>query len=185
MLGSWEGSKLAPITGYKLEGRLLVRTPLARRGVGPPSYCPPRLDAGVVVAKPEREKIHNAEVCFKTALCNSSAAGAVTRKVVATEMKPPQTPLSLTGKDGSFMAPPLCLARRGVPAAAGGERRVRSGPRTMCCPLVLSRTGGLTRKPGGSLCGDSVIARELSGEAVSSATALTVRSALCLESFWL
>ncbi|KAH0623649.1 hypothetical protein JD844_006634, partial [Phrynosoma platyrhinos] len=48
---------------------------------------------------------------------------------------------------------------------------------------LLSLTGGLTWKPGGLLCGDSVIACELSGEAVSSATALTVRSTLCLESF--
>lgn len=46
-------------------------------------------------------------------------------------------------------------------------------PRTICCRRVLSCTGGLTWKPGGSLCGDSVIACELSREAVSSATALT------------
>lgn len=52
----------------------------------------------------------------KTALCNSSAAGAVTRKVVATETKPPQTPLSLTGKDGArstFAAPGAGLRQPG------------------------------------------------------------------------
>lgn len=56
---------------------------------------------------------------------------------------------------------------------------------TICCRRVLSCTGGLTWKPGGWLCGDSVIACELSREAVSSAAALTVRSTLCLETFWL
>lgn len=78
----------------------------------------------------------------------------------------------------------LCCAWRGL-RQPGSSSRAQAVPRTICCPLVLSCTGGLTWKPGGSLCGDSVIACELSGEAVSSATALTVRSTLCLESFWL
>lgn len=130
-------------------------------------------------------KENRAEVCFKTALCNCSAADAVTRKVVATETKHPQTPLSLTGKDGFLTNQQLCFAWRWVPPDSVGEHRVHFVHRTICCPLVLSCTGGLTWKPGGSLCGDSVIACELSGEAVSSATALTVRSTLCLESFWL
>lgn len=138
------------------------------------------LDACTEAAEPARNP---AQVCLKTSLCNYSAAGAVTRKVVATEMRRPQTPLSLTGKDGSLpkAAPLLCLP---VGSSRFG-RWARFVHRTICCPLVLSCTGGLTWKPGGSLCGDSVIACELSGEAVSSATALTVRSTLCLESFWL
>lgn len=166
----------APVAGWGAEtwedvrARWLGRVGCSRAG----------LDACTEAAEPARNP---AQVCLKTSLCNYSAAGAVTRKVVATEMRRPQTPLSLTGKDGSLpkAAPLLCLP---VGSSRFG-RWARFVHRTICCPLVLLCTGGLTWKPGGSLCGDSVIACELSGEAVSSATALTVRSTLCLESFWL
>lgn len=68
----------------------------------------------------------------KTALCNSSAAGAVTRKVVATETKPPQTPLSLTGKDGArssgstFAVPGVGLRQPG--SSSSSELRLRLAP---------------------------------------------------------
>lgn len=64
---------------------------------------------------------HRAPALANAALCHSSAAGAVTRKVVATETKPPQTPLSLTGKDGAgstFAVPGVGLPG---PAAAASS----------------------------------------------------------------
>lgn len=59
-------------------------------------------------------------------------------------------------------APPvpcLCAAAPVPVGEAGAELLARC---RMCCPRVLSCTGGLTWKPGGWLCGDSVIAFELS-----------------------
>lgn len=95
-------------------------------GLGP-LHCAPASPA----APPGRHQ-NRAQTRAETSLCNSSAAGAVTRKVVATETKPPQTPLSLTGKDGAgstFAVPGVGLCQPG-----GGS----SGELSLClAPFVV------------------------------------------------
>lgn len=84
-----------------------------------------------------RVNTNNPEICLKKPLlfAITSTAGAVTRKVVATETRPPQTPLSLTGKDG-FLTPPqtwICLGFLGsssvgrrAPSSLGAWRHLLS-----------------------------------------------------------
>lgn len=83
-----------------------VRTERSCPGGGGRSRAPTQPPPGSGTRSPERRARP------KPALCNCSAADAVTRKVVATETRPPPTPLSLTGKDGS--AGPQPGAFRGV-----------------------------------------------------------------------
>lgn len=68
----------------------------------------------------------SAQTRAETSLCNSSAAGAVTRKVVATETKPPQTPLSLTGKDGAGST--LAVPGVGLRQPGGGSSSSQLSP---------------------------------------------------------
>lgn len=74
------------------------------------------------------------QALLKPLLCNSSAAGAVTRKVVATGTKPPQTPLSLTGKDGAgggrstFAVPGVGLCQPGGGGGSSSELRLCLAP---------------------------------------------------------
>lgn len=98
--------------------------------VGAPGGPGPLRCALASAAPPGRHQ-NRAPARAKTALCNSSAAGAVTRKVVATETKPPQTPLSLTGKDGArssgstFAVPGVGLRQ---PGSSSSELRLRLAP---------------------------------------------------------